>query len=351
MARRTAFKKMVARKLGCLWVVAGMMSAGLLASTPVYAKEAALTNVTLMLDFNALGRHAPWYVALAKGYYKDAGLNVKIVPGLGTAQSLQALEAGVSQFSFSDAAALVLGRARGVSTAKFVEMNYQKAPYAVFSLHSGANVTKLAQLKGLEVASGAGSMTPKIIRGLMKEKGLDPESVKFINIDGAARGSMLLSGKVPAIETYIFGQVGMSHNSKPGELTTLLLADQGLDMYSNGLLVKEAYIKSHPKVVRAFVKASLMGWHDALQNMGAAADMEIKYVPGLNRDVVISELKLVKAMAVTPEVKAKGLGYIDSQRMQKTVNFIVKNIGVTGAVPPTATLYTDDFLPKPAILP
>ena len=50
------------------------------------ASAQKLTDVTFSLDFIVLGRHAPWYVALTKGYYKEEDLNVKIIPGKGSAQ-------------------------------------------------------------------------------------------------------------------------------------------------------------------------------------------------------------------------------------------------------------------------
>ncbi|CAM5187963.1 Riboflavin-binding protein RibY [Castellaniella defragrans] len=341
------------RRYGGVLALAGLVGGGSLAMAPAPVRAATqnLTPVTFMLDFSVMGRHAPWYVALDKGYFKDAGLDVKIVPGQGTAQSLQALEAGVAQFSFSDPTALVFGRARGVSTGVFVEMNYQKAPYAIFSLASGANVTSLAQLKGLTIASSSDSNTPKIIQGLMKERGMDPNSVTFTNVAGSARPGVLLSGKVPAIETFVFGQVGMERSSKPGELKTFLLADHGLNLYSDGVLVKESYLKSHPKVVKAFVAASLKGWHDALTNMDEAAAIEEKYVPSLSKEVVIGELKLLKKMAVTPATESKGLGYIDPDLMRKSVDFIAKNMGVSGTVPPAKDLYTNKFQPNPPVMP
>ncbi len=230
-------------------------------------------------------------------------------------------------------------------------INYQKAPYAIFSLDPGANVTKPAQLKGLTIASGAGSFTPKVIQGFMKEKGMDPASVKFVNIDPSARVSMLLSGKVPSIETFIFGQAGISHSVKSGKLRTLLLANDGLELYANGVLVQDAYLKAHPDIVRAFVAASLHGWHDALTNPDAAAAIETKYVPGLNRDVAAGEVKIVRDLAVTPETKVHGLGWIDPARMAKSVAFVVKYIGIEGKAPPVDSLYTDAFLPKEPVRP
>ena len=102
--------------------------------------QPALRPITLSLDFIPLGRFAPWYVAVGKGYYKEAGLDVKVVPSQGTSQSVQALESGICQFAISDLAGLVVGRAQGTSTAKMIAVVYQKAPYAIYSLQAGANV-------------------------------------------------------------------------------------------------------------------------------------------------------------------------------------------------------------------
>ena len=60
--------------------------------------------MTFSLDFRALGRHAAWYVALEKGYYKNAGLDVTIIPSQGTAQAIQSVESKAAQFAFSDVA-------------------------------------------------------------------------------------------------------------------------------------------------------------------------------------------------------------------------------------------------------
>ncbi|ALS60322.1 ABC transporter substrate-binding protein [Pandoraea norimbergensis] len=303
-------------------------------------------ELTLSLDFTVLGRHAPWYVALGKGYFKQAGLNVKIVPGQGTAQAIQALESGIAQFAFSDVVSLALARARGASSARFVAMNYQSAPYAIFSLASGANAGSPDKLTGLEVASGAGSFSPKVIQGFMKQHKLDPASIKFVNVDGSARVSMLLSKKVPAIENFIFSQVGIEKVLPPGQLTTLLLAANGLELYANGLLVKDEMIKAQPDTVRAFVKAAMQGWRDTLADPEGAATVMANYVPGLNHEVAVGEIKLLATLAQSPATQQNGLGWIDADRMKRSLDFIAQNIGITGKAPTAAELYTTEFLPK-----
>ena len=150
--------------------------------------QAQTTPVTFSLDFRALGRHAAWYVALEKGYYKKAGLDVTIIPSQGTAQAIQSVESKAAQFAFSDVAGLVAARANSAATAKMVAVIYQKAPYAIFSLRSGANVTKPEQLENLEIAQRRRLRSrQKVIEAFMKSKGLKAETVKYTNIDPAAR--------------------------------------------------------------------------------------------------------------------------------------------------------------------
>lgn len=312
------------------------------------AQGSADGELTLSLDFTALGRHAPWYVALGKGYFKQAGLNVKIVPGQGTAQAIQALESGIAQFAFSDVVSLTLARARGASSARFVAMNYQSAPYAIFSLTQGANVTKPEQLSGLEVASGAGSFSPKVIQGFMKQHKLDPSSIKFVNVDGAARVGMLLSKKVPAIENFVFSQVGMEKALPGGQVSTFVLAAHGLELYANGLLVKDDMIKSRPDTVRAFVKAAMQGWRDTLADPEGASAIMANYVPGISRDVVVGEIKLLNTLAQSVATRQNGLGWIDETQMQRSIDFITQNIGITGKPPVASQLFTTAFLPKGA---
>ena len=63
-----------------------------LAAWDPQAQEKKMTDITFSLDFITLGRHAPFFVAIDKGYYKEEGLNVNIIPAKGTAQAIQNVE-------------------------------------------------------------------------------------------------------------------------------------------------------------------------------------------------------------------------------------------------------------------
>jgi NitT/TauT family transport system substrate-binding protein len=326
---------------------AALLIAGLGLPAQVHAQN---TPVTFSLDFRALGRHAAWYVALEKGYYKNAGLDVTIIPSQGTAQAIQSIESKAAQFAFSDVAGLVAARANSGVTAKMVAVIYQKAPYAIFSLRSGANVTRPEQLENLEIASGAGSFTQKVIEAFMKEKGLNADTVKYTNIDPAARIGMLVAKKVPAIETFAMSMPGVVKAAGGADAQIFLLANAGLTLYSNGILVREDYLKAEPDKVKGFIKASLQGWKDTIANPKEAADIVAKHIKGLDPDIAAQEILIVNALVATTETRGKGLGTIDSKQMAASVDLIAKGIGAEGKVA-AKDVYDTSALPNPPIKP
>lgn len=319
---------------------------------PLTAQDKPPAKVILSLDFIPLGRHAPWYAALAQGFFKEEGLDVSIIPSQGTAQTIQAVESGTANIAFVDVPSVILARANG-SRLRMVAVNYQKAPYAIFSLSNGANVTQPRQLEGLSLGSGAGSFTPKVIEGFMAQQGLDPTKLKITNVAPPARASALLSGQVPAIEFFVMAKPGLEAGARDAnaELRTLLLSDHGLDLYSNGLAASEEYLARNGEVMRGFVRAGLKGWQLALANPRKAAEDQIKYVASLKPEIIVAELGIVGDLAVTPDVRQNGFGWFDSARMQSAVDFVTKYVGVAGKAPAASDVYATGFLPVPAIKP
>ena len=322
-------------------------------TNPTPAQSKGMRDITFSLDFIVLGRHSPWYVALDKGYYKQEGLNVKIIPGRGSASVINNVESGAAHLGFVDMPSLVVSRAKG-STIKMVAINYQKAPYAVFSLDPGANVTKPKDLEGLTLTTAPGSFVPAIIEAFMKEKGLDPAKLKYDYAAPSAQIPMLASGKAQAINFFILTKPGISRMAKGQKKSAkaLFFGDFGLDLYSNGIGAKEDFIRKNPDIIRKFVRASLKGWKDTFSNPADAATRQKKYAKGLNKQVTIEEIAILRKLAVTSDTQKNGLGWFSSAKVLKNRNFMVKNAKVDPAKAPEATdLYDLRFLPNPPILP
>jgi len=328
--------------------IAGLAGAFATALGFAAAPAQAQTPITFSLDFRALGRHAAWFVALDKGYYKQAGLDVSIISGQGTAQAIQAIEAGTAQIAFSDVAGVVAARANGGSTAKMVSVIYQKAPYAIFSLRDGANVRSADQLAGLEIGSGAGSFTQKVIEAFMAQKGIKTPA-KFTNIDPSARVGMLAAKKIPAVETFVMTRPGVAKAVGSSNARTYLLANDGLVLYSNGIVVREDLIKSKPDVIKAFIAASLKGWKDMIAKPDEAADIVVKLNKGLEKDVVLEEIEIVSELVKTDVTEKRGLGAIDPEAMAASVSLILQTL--PGAKLAAGDVYDATLLPATPVLP
>jgi NitT/TauT family transport system substrate-binding protein len=310
-----------------------------------------MTDITFSLDFIVLGRHAPFFVAIDKGYFKDEGLNVTIMPAKGTAQAIQNVESGVAQIGFTDVASLVVARASG-STVKVVSVMYQKAPFCFFSLNPGANVTSLKDFEGLTVGSNTGSYISNIARAMMRKNGLDPNKLKVDSIEPSARIAMLATRKIPAIDFYIMTKPAMERAVKDAKVVTFLFADHGLDLYSNGIGAKESYLKENPEAVKGFVRAALLGYQYAFKHPQEAAEIIQRHAKALKNDITVEELKIVEDLTVTPEVRKNGLGSFTAARMKTSVDWMVENGGFPPEkAPKVEEVYATGFLPAKPIMP
>jgi NitT/TauT family transport system substrate-binding protein len=315
------------------------------------AQAPKLTDITFSLDFIVLGRHAPFFVAIEKGFFREEGLNVNIISAKGTAHGIQNVESGLAQIGFIDVASLVVARAEG-STVKVASVIYQKAPFCFFSLNPGANVTKLKDFEGLRVGSNTGSYISNIARAMMRKEGLDPSKLSVESIEPSARIAMLATRKIPAIDFFIITKPAMERAVKDAKVVTFLFADHGLDLYSNGIGAKESFLKENPEVMKGFVRASLRGYQYAFKHPAEAAELIQKHARALNNEITVDELKIVEELTVTPEIKQSGIGSFTTARMQSSVAWMVENGGFPKEkAPKVEDVYATGFLPAKPVMP
>jgi NitT/TauT family transport system substrate-binding protein len=282
----------------------GKLLAALIVSLVPALAQAQERKLVFTLDFIALGRHAAWYVPIAKGYYKAEGLDVAIIPSKGTADAIKNVDSGVAQLGFIDVPSLVA--AGGAAAAvKMVAVNYQKPPYCVFSLNPGANVSAPKDMVGLEFGSSTGSFMPRIAQAFMKMHGLDSSTLRVVNIDGAARVPMLAARKVQSIDQFIMSEPAIRRAVKDAEPKCMLFGDYGLDIYSNGIGVREDFLQQNPEVVRRFVRAALRGWKDAMANPEEAAKIQVQFLKALDQSLVVDELKTQGARPIAGRRRAE----------------------------------------------
>ena len=276
----------------------------------------AADKIKFVTDFGYLGRHAYYFVALEKGYYKDANLDVEIVRGQGSADAVKQVAAGSAQIGFADTAAVILSRANDQVPVKMVAVIYDKAPHAIFALKD-SGISKPQDLEGRNVADAAASSIPRMFPAYAKAAKIDATKVKWTVVASDAIAATLALGRADAVGYYTISEALLKKSIGSKELVILTYADAGLDFYSNGIIADEKLIATNPDVVKRFVQATLHGLKDLIANPEEAAKILNKHHREIDVDIGTAEVKAVAGL-----VRKDKPGMIDLPRMQRTVDIV-----------------------------
>jgi NitT/TauT family transport system substrate-binding protein len=304
----------------------------------VGARPVDAAEVNFLTDFGFNGRHAYFYVAREKGYYKAEGFDVNFVRGQGSADAIKKVAAGIATFGFADAGSLVLARGNDGVPVKLVSIVYAKPPQAIFAI-KGSGITSPKDLEGKTVADTASSSVRLLFPAFAKAAGIDAAKVKWVVAEGSALPSLLANGRVDAICQFSVGEPLIAAATAK-EIVRIAYKDSGLDYYGNGIIASDEMIAQHPDQVRAFVRATIKGMKDAFANPAEAAAIMAKYQKELTPAVIEGETRLVSELA---EVKGKPLGLIDPKSIAGTVDVMAANFTLKNAVQP-AELFARGFV-------
>jgi len=321
------------------------MLAGAAAAALAASPASADTDVKFALDWKFEGPAAPYFVAIDKGYYKAEGLNVTIDSGPGSVAGIARVAAGTYPLGFFDINSLVKFQDQNPDKkVQAVLMIYDKPPFAI------ATTAKPKDLEGKVLGAPAADGAFAQWKAFVKENGIDESKVKVENVGFPVREPMLADGKVDAITGFSFS---MHYNLlqkglKPEDIKTMLMADHGLVLYGNAIMVNPDYAKANPKVVAGFVRATIKGVLETIKDPEAA----IKSVMARNETgdpkIELDRLKMsLRDNFVTPWVRANGFGDVDMARLAKSIDQIALTYDFKNR-PKAEDIFTSQYLPPAA---
>src|SRR5215467_8338188 len=331
------------RMFGAPKAVHRIVAGALIASTILLRPSAsvALDNVTLITDFGYNGRHAYFFNALDKGYYRDARLEVKIVRGQGSVDAIRQVGAGNAMFGFADAGSLILARGNDQIPVKLVAIVYVKPPHAIFC-REDSGLRKPKDLEGNAIADNAGGATPALFPAFAKAAGIDAQKVRWVVAGTESLPGLLAANKVPCVSQFTMGEALLRSQLGPTKLVRFAFADAGLSYYGNGIVATAATIASKPDLVRRFVAATVRGMKDAFADPAAAGAIMQRLVPQVDATVAKKETEAVAELAQIP---GKPLGEIDPARIEATLD-VVKGAFKLATPVAAADVYAPGFVPK-----
>lgn len=302
-----------------------------------------LQKVTLRLDWTALGYHAPFYLGVAKGYYREVGLDAQIVEGKGSPNTVTLVANGSDNFGFADVSTAAQLIAKG-APVKAVMGIFQRATLALF-YPKEKGLKRPADLKGKRIVMCNSDGGILYLPGYMKAIGLSMDDIKTVVVDCGIKYSYLAQGGGDAVVSYGTAGRPLMQNVGIAEVGRFDFADAGIFLPSHGVIASLNEIKSNPDVVRRFISATAKAWREARGNPDAAVAAEVAAVPLLQgkearlKDTLTDSLQYIN----TEGTKGKPFGWQSPQEWEKAKANLVQYTKLENA-PAIDAFFTNAFI-------
>ena len=217
--------------------------------------QAANETVRLQLKWQHQFQFAGYYAAKEMGYYRDAGLDVEIIPSQPGSDPVQSVLQGRAEFGVGSTELLLL-REKGLPLVVLAVI-FQHSPLVLMTLKTDG-LQSIHDLAGRRVMIEPGSS--ELYAYLNKE---EISSDKFTLLTHDFRTERLLSGDVYAMSAYVTDEP-FAVSQAGNEYMLYSPRSAGIDFYGDNLFTTEGLLKSEPEMVKRFRKASLQGWEYAM---------------------------------------------------------------------------------------
>jgi NitT/TauT family transport system substrate-binding protein/putative hydroxymethylpyrimidine transport system substrate-binding protein len=287
-----------------------------------------------MLDFTPNAAHAGIYSAVARGYDRQAGVRLRVIPPPSPADSVKLLEAGKVDFSILDIHDLAIADERGagvVGIAGIVER-----PLA--SLIAQPRFRTPRALQGTTVGVAGDPSDLAVVRSIISGSGGDARTVKTIDIGGAAVPD-LLSGRLAAA-TGFWNDEGVALAQRRPHFTVFRVDSYGAPSYPELVLcTTRSTLDRERGLATAVVHAVVRGYGLTVSDpVASAKDLEAS-VEGLDPKLIAADLAVLRPAFVGPNGRP---GELDTSLLKAWAAWEAR-FGIVSSVPDIATAFDTRF--------
>ena len=252
----------------CVLVFAGLSVVG--CRRP--AEDGGLTKIVFQADWYPQPEHGGFFTALAKGYYKDEGLDVTILPGGPYITVEKQVSAGSAQFGMGSSDKVLESNAQGQPLVA-VAATMQHDPQGIM-VRKDSSIHSFSDLNGHSVAIKVGEST--WFEFIVKRFQLNNVHVvpAMMNVANFVADPQYIQQAFATSEPFFAHQAGI-------ETRVLLVSNAGYSPYRVMYTTRD-FVQQHPEIIAKIVRASLKGWKEYLDDPAAAHAMIAKLNPALN---------------------------------------------------------------------
>ena len=329
---------------------AAVWAAAVLVSAP--SVQAQNTPIKFQLDWRFEGPSAFFLTPAAKGYFKDAKLDVTIDAGNGSGGAVTRVASGAYDIGFADLAALMEFHANNADAPNkpvAVMMVYNDTPASVMALKKSGIKTP-ADLSGKKFGAPVFDAGRRAFPIFAKANNIT--AVQWTAMDPALRETMLARGDIDAITGFTFTSLLNleARGVKAADVVVLPYPSYGVKLYGNAIIASPKLIKENPAAIKAFLSAFAKGAKDVIANP-AAAIADVKARDGIiNSEMETRRLKLaIDTVINSPNARAEGFGQVNGPRLALMASQVSDAFATKSRVNPDA-VWNGSFLPSKAEL-
>ena len=326
-------------------------AAAVLALTSISASAQA-TPIKFQLDWRFEGPAALFLVPAAKGYFKDAKLDVTVDAGNGSGGTVTRVASGAYDMGFADLAALMEFHANNPDAPNkpvAVMMVYNNTPASVMALKK-SGIKSPADLNGKKLGAPVFDAGRRAFPIFAKANNVS--GVQWTAMDPPLRETMLVRGDVDAITGFTFTSLLNleARGVKAEDVVVLPYPDFGVKLYGNVIIASPKMVKENPAAVKAFLQAFAKGMKEVIAKPAEAVEA-VKARDGIiNVPLETRRLQLaIDTVINSPDARAEGFGQIKGPRLSLMASQVSDAFATKTRVN-ADTIWNGSFLPTVAEL-
>ncbi|OZC58649.1 nitrate ABC transporter substrate-binding protein [Rhodococcus sp. 06-621-2] len=319
-----------------------MIAAALVAPLTACSATGSGEKMSLMVDVGYLPKHAPFFAAVDRGFFEEEGLDVTVMPGSGSGNTVAAVDTGKVDAGWADFGVTVLNQGRGAQVTQ-VDLLQARSAYAVVALSDG-NIHSWEDLPGRTIATeGAGAMTAMWPYALSK-LGLSADDVNVIHATSSAKIPGLVSGQWDA-NLALSVSDGPAIDALGKEPVVLKWSDLGIDLYGNGIVFSNEQLQNNPERVVKFNRALQKAYLWSCENPEGAADSFHKEVQGYETSTVVLALDEQCALNNRLGEESEPFGLMTDDGVQQMIDVSREFLGLDpNSTLTPAQVYSNDYI-------
>ncbi|MGX7106476.1 ABC transporter substrate-binding protein [Hutsoniella sourekii] len=258
-------------------------------------KAEELQTLTLMLDYVPNTNHTGIYWALEKGYYQEAGIDLKIIEPGNDLTSINAVASGQAQLGVSYQEDLTYAHANNETIGVKAIATIMKENTSGFASLKDSGIQSPADFEGKVYAGWQSPSEEAILKESMKLAGADPDQLKIVGASGQGPRGL---GKQYDIQWYYEAWDNVKAELDGIELNYMPLKkiDPRLNYYTPIIVAQDKLIDEDTDLVKKFIQATKKGYQETMAHPQEAGELMANRLKEYDREFILKSQEIASKL-------------------------------------------------------